>query len=118
MDTTSFNLSALLATFQNTVQAINNLSQTVSAVFPPPFTSSATYDPPSIADSSSAITPVTVVGAALNDYVTAAFSLDLQGLVLTAYISAPDTATVVFSNLTGAPVDLGSGTITVWVRSK
>lgn len=78
---------------------------------------SKTFDAPSIAAGASTTTTVTVTGATLGQYATASFSLSVAGLVVTAYVSATDTVTVVFANLTGAPVDLASGTLTVRVTS-
>jgi hypothetical protein len=76
-------------------------------------TASKTYDPPSIASGSSNTTTVTWNGAAVGDQFVAAFSNSLSGLVLTAYVSAANTVTAVFSNPTGGAVDLASGTLTV-----
>ena len=75
----------------------------------------ATWNPDSIANGASASTTVTVSGAALGDYAVASFSLDLSGLTLSAYVSATNTVTVVLSNLTGAAVNLASGTVSVLV---
>ena len=58
-----------------------------------------------------ATTTVTVTGAALGDFAMASFSLDLQGILLTAYVSAADTVSVRFQNETTGTIDLGSGTI-------
>jgi len=78
---------------------------------------SATYNPPSIADGDTETTTVTVLGAALGDFVIGtSFSLTLAGLTTDAYVSATDTVTVVFTNNTGSPVDLGSGTLRVLVE--
>ena len=77
---------------------------------------SATYDPPSLADGAGVTTTVPVAGAALGDFARAAFSLDLAGLQLTAWVSAADTVSVRFQNGTGAIVDLGSGTLRVKVE--
>lgn len=76
---------------------------------------SKTYDPPSIANGASQSTTVTATGAALGDFAAASFSLDLQGLALSAYVSAADTVTCVFSNATGGAIDLASGTLKVRV---
>lgn len=82
------------------------------------FVGSATYDPPSIANAAGASTTVTVTGAALGDFVTGvSFSLDLQGITVTAYVSAADTVTVRFHNGTGGALDLASGTLRVMVAS-
>lgn len=77
---------------------------------------SATYDPPNLADGDGATTVVTVTGAALGDIVQASFSLDLQGILLTAWVSAIDTVNVRFQNETGGAIDLGSGTLLAQVR--
>lgn len=76
---------------------------------------SATYDPPSLADGAGTTTTVTVTGAALGDIVQASFSLDLQGITLTAYVSAANTVSVRFQNESGGTLDLASGTIQVRV---
>jgi hypothetical protein len=68
-----------------------------------------------IANGTSLSEPVTVNGAVLGDHATAAMSISLQGLTMTAYVSAANTVTVVLANLTGAPVTLGSGTLTARV---
>ena len=73
----------------------------------------ATYDPPSIAAGAQTTTTVTVNGAALGDEVTCSFDKDLQGMQMTAYVSATDTVTVVIRNGTGGAIDLASGTLRV-----
>lgn len=70
-----------------------------------------TYDPPSIANGVSVTTTAAVTGAALGDMVAVSFSNSLVGLTLTGYINAAGSATAVFSNTTGAAVDLASGTL-------
>jgi len=77
---------------------------------------SATYDPPSLADGVGATTTVACAGAALGDYVSASFSLDLQSITMTAWVSATDTVSVRFQNETGGILDLGSGTLNVQTR--
>lgn len=77
---------------------------------------SAVYDPPSLVDGAGVTTTVTVTGAAPGDFVRAAFSLDLQGVVLSAWVSGADDVSVRFQNGTGAIVDLASGTLRVKVE--
>ena len=72
---------------------------------------SATYDPPSLADGAGATTTLTVTGAALGDYALASFSLDLQGITVTAYVSSANTVSVRFQNESGGLLDLASGTL-------
>lgn len=75
---------------------------------------SATYDPPSLADGVGSTTTVTVTGAVLGDFVTAcSFSLDLQGITVTAWVSAANTVSVRFQNESGGLLDLASGTLRV-----
>lgn len=78
----------------------------------------ATYDPANLADGAGVTTTVTVTGARLGDFAVASFSLNLQGITLTAYVSASNTVAVRFQNETGGAIDLGSGTITARVLSK
>lgn len=75
-----------------------------------------TYDPPSLADAAGVTTTVTVTGAALGDTTDVSFSNDLQGLILTSWVSAANTVSVRFQNETGGVVDLGAGTLKVRVR--
>jgi hypothetical protein len=82
------------------------------------FSGSATWNPTSISNNSSLTQTVTVSGATLGDLAAASFSLDLQGLTISAYVSATNQATVVLTNNTGSPVDLGSGTVRVLVTEK
>lgn len=84
----------------------------------PKLSYTATYDPGSIASAASVTTTVAVSGAALGDFVSASFSLSLQGLTLTAHVSNASTVTVVLFNPTGGAIDLASGTLRVRVRKQ
>lgn len=77
---------------------------------------SATYNPPNILAAGTTTTTVTVTGAVLGDFADVSFSLDLQGIVMTTYVNAADTATVVLFNPTAGALDLASGTVRVRVR--
>lgn len=95
-------------------------ASTVSYYFyrpPALLTGSATYDPPSVAPSATTTTTVTVTGAVVGDDVSASFGVSLAGLVMSAYVSAADTVTVVLFNPTLGAVDLASGTLRAAVRS-
>lgn len=70
-----------------------------------------TFDPASLADGAGATTTVTVTGAALGDIAIASFSLDLQGITVTAWVSATNTVSVRFQNESGGTLDLASGTL-------
>lgn len=83
-----------------------------------PLMASATYDPPSLADGAGVTTTIVVTGAAVGDFVDAAFSQDLQGITLTAYAYQNDGVAVRFQNESGGVVDLASGTLRVIVRKR
>src|SRR6185437_1082668 len=72
---------------------------------------SATYDPPSLADGAGTTTTVSVTGALLGDFALASFSLDLQGITVSAYVSSADTVAVRFQNESGGVLALSSGTL-------
>lgn len=77
---------------------------------------SATYNPPGLVDGSGATTTVTATGATLGDFAEASFSKDLQGITVTAWVSATNIVSVRFQNETGGTVDLANGTLRVHVR--
>lgn len=87
----------------------------LNGVFSSFLAGSKTFDPASATTITQEITTITVTGAALGDKVIPAFSLDLAGTTLTAYVSATDTVTCVFFNGTSGSVNLGSGTLSVKV---
>jgi hypothetical protein len=71
----------------------------------------ATFNPADLADGAGETTTVTVTGAALGDFAAASFSLDLQGILLTAWVSATNTVSVRFQNETGGNINLAEGTL-------
>lgn len=80
-------------------------------------TGSATYDTASLNDAAGATTTVTVTGAVLGDFVVGvSFGVDLQGITVTAYVSAADTVSVRIQNESGGTLDLASTTIRALVR--
>jgi hypothetical protein len=78
-------------------------------------TASVVYDPPSLVDGAGTTTTVTVAGAVLGDFAIVSFSLDLQGITVTAYVSTANTVSVRFQNESGGTLDLASGTLRVKV---
>lgn len=76
---------------------------------------SAVYDPPNLADGAGATTTVTVNGIQFGDYCEASFSANLQGITVTAWVSAANTVSVRFQNESGGALDLASGTLRVKV---
>lgn len=98
-----------LTTPANTVSDPSNIARVRSG---PPRRGSATFNPSNLADGAGETTTVAVTGAALGDLAQASFSLDLQGIMLTAWVSAANTVSVRFQNETGGAIDLASGTLT------
>jgi predicted Zn-dependent protease len=78
-------------------------------------TASGTYNPANMVADAQVTTTLAVPGAEMGDFVLASFSLDLQGVELTAYISTADVVTAVFHNGTAGDIDLASGTLRVKV---
>ena len=80
---------------------------------------SKTYNPGLFSDGAGSTTTVTVTGAALGDYVVGVSgSVDYQGVLVTGWVSAADTASVRFQNETGGNVTIGSHTLSVLVRKQ
>lgn len=73
------------------------------------------WDPPLLPAFQTTSNTVTVPGAGLGDLVAVTFSLSLQGMVLSGYVSAANTVVVLLTNATALPVDLASGTLKVLV---
>jgi hypothetical protein len=77
----------------------------------------ATYNPADLADAAGATTTLTVTGAVLGDFVEhVSFSLDLEGVLLTGWVSAANTVSVRFQNETTGSVNLAEGTIRAVVK--
>jgi hypothetical protein len=76
------------------------------------------YDPPSIAAGAAETINVTMSGIAPGDFAQASFDQPNVAIRLLADVTAVDTVTVTFLNLSGASVDLASGTLRVRVENK
>lgn len=57
-------------------------------------------------------TGTVTVSCALGDFIIVAVPLDLQGMQLTAYVSAANTVTWVLNNVTAGTIDLANSTWT------
>lgn len=75
----------------------------------------ATFDPGELVDGAGVTTTVTVTGAALGDFARISFSLSLQGITVTAYVTL-NTVNVRFQNETGSTINLAEGTLTALVE--
>jgi hypothetical protein len=94
----------LLSDFWNTMRAAIAPINTA-------LTGSATYDAANLVDGAGATGTITVTGAALGDYVIGiSAGVDLQGITLTAYVSAANTVSFRLQNETGGALDLASTT--------
>jgi hypothetical protein len=82
------------------------------------FSATVVWDPPNLNDATQTTKDVTVTGVRLadNNTVTCGFTESLQGMLMTAYVSADDTVTAVLRNQTGGALNLASGNLTadVW----
>jgi hypothetical protein len=77
---------------------------------------SATIDADSLTTGTNDADTIAVPGVALGDVVLGvSLGLDLAGMQLTAYVSAANTVTVIFNNVTGGTVNLGATTIKLLV---
>lgn len=80
-------------------------------------TATQTYDPASLTTGTQgAIQTVTVTGAQLGQRCSISFSLDTQGIMAYAWVSAANTVSYVFRNGTAGTLDIASGTVKVWVH--
>lgn len=70
---------------------------------------SAAYNPGNLVDGDGVTTTITVTGAELGDYARVTYSLDLQGITATAWVSAANTVSVRLQNETGGAIDLAPG---------
>ncbi|WP_202916289.1 hypothetical protein [Paenibacillus mesophilus] len=78
---------------------------------------SKSFDPASISSGASVSTTVTVAGCRTSDAdaVLVSASVSTAGLLVTGTVTAIDTVTVVYANLTGSDLDLAAHTLTVYV---
>jgi len=76
------------------------------------------WNPASLVDAAGETKSITVTGAELGDMVLVSFSLDLQDIVLTGYVSAANTVEARLQNEGAATVDLGAGTLTAIVMDQ
>jgi hypothetical protein len=77
----------------------------------------ATVDFGSVGDDAEDAANITVPGAALGDLVLIAPGVDVTDGQLTATVTAANTVTAVFSNVTGGAINLASQTLTGVVLS-
>ena len=99
--------------FKGNKTAPQNILSTTTSFVGPSVSATATYDPPSLNDGIKVTTDVTCPGARLGDLVSVSFSVDLQGIILHAWVNASNNVKVRFQNATGGTLDLASGTLVV-----
>lgn len=76
-------------------------------------TATLAFDPVSIPAAGAITQGVTVAGAVLGDFALCAFSISTAGAVFTAAVVAANSVSVTIQNVSGAPLDLGAGTLSV-----
>ena len=69
---------------------------------------SKAWDAGAIANGAEEALEITVVGAALVDFVLSSLSIDLTDLSLSGAVTAADTVTLVLSNNSGGSINLGA----------
>jgi hypothetical protein len=74
------------------------------------------FDLPSIAGGARSTVTATVKGARLGDFAQASITPTDPALSITAQITATDTASIIFHNVSGSAVDLAAGTLRVRVE--
>lgn len=75
-------------------------------------------DPGNINSGGSASYTATIPGARRGDFARAAFDQLASGITLSADVTANDTVTVWFYNLSGGAIDLPAGTLYVEVKAR
>ena len=78
---------------------------------------SAVIDPASLTTGISVGNTVTVTGAALGDFCQVSFDIDTVDVTVTASVTAANTVTVLYANVTAGTLNLGSATARVMVTS-
>jgi hypothetical protein len=76
------------------------------------------WDPGSLVDGAGETKAITVTGAALGDMVLVSFSLDMQDITISGYVSAADTVECRIQNESTGTVNLGAGTLTAIVMDQ
>ena len=71
---------------------------------------SAAVNPASLIDAAGEDIDVTVTGAAVGDFVMFAPGVDMQGITMTAHVSAANTVTIRLQNESGGTLDIASST--------
>lgn len=108
--------------FQNETGGTVNLASGVlrAAVLMPKFDlyAAETENPINLVDGAGETLTLSVPGAAMGDFAVCSFSLDLQGILAYAYVSAPDVVSVRLQNETGGTIDLASGTMAAGVYKR
>lgn len=102
------------ATNRNRGNDFNSLTDN----FHPPQRATATFNPANLADGAGETTTVGMTGAQMGEPVNVAFSLDITGLTVTAYVQSTSVVAVRFQNESGGALDLASGTLSVTLPSR
>lgn len=79
---------------------------------------SETHDFGSLVDAAGETGSITVIGAALGDFVLVSAAVDLVDMTLTGYVQSADTVEYRLQNESGSTADLASTTVSVLVIHK
>ena len=77
---------------------------------------SVAWDPQNLVTGAGETKPCTVTGAVLGDKAIASMDVDLQGVILHAWVSAADTVTARLFNNTGTDKNIAAGTLRAEIR--
>lgn len=94
---------------------VTGVASAITAAFPPPLTSSTTWDPANLLTLTQDTKVIAVSGAALGMSVQPSFSNSIQGMTLTAFVDSANSVTAVLFNSTAGTLNLASGTLKVRV---
>lgn len=97
------------------VASLITFSNSVTSAMTPLYGELKNSSPSGILNGAQSISTVTVTNAILGWRVQATYDKDLQGLVMTAYVSAADTVKIILFNNTGGTITLTAGVFRVWV---
>lgn len=114
LDPSRESVETLASHVDEILKYLERLRRRLGRLVPHYQTGTATFNPSNLADGAGETTTVTVTGASLGDVALASFSLDTQGITVTAWVSAANTVSVRLQNETGGALDLASGTLSAW----
>lgn len=114
LDSTHESVATLVSHVDEILKYLERLRRRLGRLVPHYQTGTATFNPANLVDGAGETTTVTVTGASLGDVALASFTLDTQGITVTAWVSAANTVSVRFQNETGGAINVAEGTLAAW----